>query len=155
MIALKYEKFKVKTPILLSNFETLLDLKKDKAEIENQLERVRKSLGKLQDTLYAHGKYAVLICLQGMDTSGKDSLIREVFKDFNSRGIVVHSFKVPSSLERDHDYMSCYQEAINKSSKPHAPWYIIPADDKPAARYLIARIFTIPYNTLKTLKNPN
>jgi polyphosphate kinase 2 (PPK2 family) len=33
--------------------------------------------------MYAHNRYGVLICLQGMDTSGKDSLIREVFKDFN------------------------------------------------------------------------
>jgi polyphosphate kinase 2 (PPK2 family) len=38
--------------------------------------------------MYAHNKYAVLICLQGMDTSGKDSLIREIFKDFNARGVL-------------------------------------------------------------------
>jgi PPK2 family polyphosphate:nucleotide phosphotransferase len=67
--------------------------------------RVRKRLGKLQDTMYAHGKYAVLVCLQGMDTAGKDSLIREVFKDFNTRGINVHSFKVPTALELNHDYL--------------------------------------------------
>jgi polyphosphate kinase 2 (PPK2 family) len=45
-----------------------------------------------------HNRYGVLICLQGMDTSGKDSLIREVFKEFNSR-VVVHSFKTPNSSE--------------------------------------------------------
>jgi PPK2 family polyphosphate:nucleotide phosphotransferase len=55
--------------------------------------------------MYAHGKYAVLVCLQGMDTAGKDSLIREVFKEFNTRGIVVHSFKVPTELELNHDYL--------------------------------------------------
>ncbi len=215
-------------------------------------------MGDWQDTLYAHDKYAVLVCLQGMDTSGKDSLIREVFKDFNVRGVEVHSFKVPTDLERDHDYlwrhylalpargkfgvhnrthyenvlvtrvhpeyilgeqlpnvtslddvndkfwdkrfkqinnfeehlaengtlifkfflnlskeeqkhrllrrlnkksknwkfspgdlkerklwdnyMDCYEDAINRTSKPHAPWYIIPADDKPTARYLVAKI---------------
>ena len=59
----------------------------------------------MQDTLYAHGKYAVLVCFQGMDTAGKDSLIREVFKDFNVRGVEVHSFKVPTELELKHDYL--------------------------------------------------
>lgn len=74
-------------------------------KLKKELQHVRKRLGKFQDTLYAHGKYAVLVCLQGMDTAGKDSLIREVFKDFNARGVVVHSFKVPTELERKHDYL--------------------------------------------------
>ena len=73
--------------------------------LEKELKKTRKKLGKLQDTMYAHGKYAVLICLQGMDTAGKDSLIREVFKEFNARGVVVHSFKTPTNLERSHDYL--------------------------------------------------
>ena len=54
--------------------------------------------------MYAHGKYSVLICLQGMDTAGKDSLIREVFKDFNVRGVEVHSFKTPTKKELGHDF---------------------------------------------------
>lgn len=74
-------------------------------EIEASLKKVRKKLGKLQDVVYAHGKYSVLVCLQGMDTAGKDSLIREVFKDFNVRGVVVHSFKTPTKLELKHDYL--------------------------------------------------
>lgn len=246
--------YKVTTSISLKDSETKYVI--DNAEKE--LKRVRKKLGKLQDTLYAHGKYAVLICLQGMDTAGKDSLIREVFKDFNARGVVVHSFKVPTELELKHDYLwrhyialpargkfgvfnrthyenvlvtrvhpeyilgeniptintveavnktfwderfeqinnfekhiaengtiifkfflnlskeeqknrllrrlrkqeknwkfspgdlkerklwdkyqDCYEDAINRTSKPHAPWYTIPADDKPTARYLVAKI---------------
>jgi polyphosphate kinase 2 (PPK2 family) len=40
----------------------------------------------LKDALYAHNRYGVLICLQGMDTSGKDSLIREVFKELIREG---------------------------------------------------------------------
>ena len=43
------------------------------------------------------------------------------------------------------DYQACYQDAINKTSKPHAPWYAIPADDKPSARYIVAKII---YDTL-------
>lgn len=74
-------------------------------KLEKRLLKVRRDLGDFQDKMYAHGKYAVLVCLQGMDTAGKDSLIREVFKDFNARGVVVHSFKVPTDLERKHDYL--------------------------------------------------
>ena len=43
-------------------------------------------------------------------------------------------------------YQDCYEDAINKTSKFHAPWYNIPADDKPTARYLVAKIL---YDTLK------
>ena len=260
--------FKVDNTLELNVLPTKIELETDTKEVEKELRRVRKKLGKLQDTLYAHGKYAVLICIQGMDTAGKDSMIREVFKDFNSRGVVVHSFKVPTPLELGHDYLwrhyialpargkfgvfnrthyenvlvtrvhpgyimgenipginsveditenfweerfdqiknfedhiakngtiifklflhlskeeqknrllrrlekeekhwkfspgdlkerklwdqyqFCYQEAINKTSKPHAPWYTIPADDKATARYLVAKIL---YDTLKTYKD--
>ncbi len=74
-------------------------------EAKEKLKKVRSKLSDLQEKLYAHGKYSVLICLQGMDTSGKDSLIREVFKKFNTSGIEVHSFKVPTELELKHDYL--------------------------------------------------
>lgn len=255
------EQYKVTSPIFLKDLETKAIIKK----ASKKLNDVRGDLGKLQDTMYAHGKYAVLVCLQGMDTAGKDSLIREVFKEFNVRGVQVHSFKVPTELELDHDYLwrhyialpprgkfgifnrthyenvlvtrvhpeyilgenipsvtsvdaiddafwntrfeeinnfekhvadngtiifkfflnlskeeqknrllrrlekqeknwkfsagdlkerklwdsyqACYQDAINKTSKPHAPWYTIPADDKDTARYIVAKIM---YDTLKT-----
>src|SRR5690606_26686914 len=87
------------------NLPTLLDVDASDKKLKNELKEVRVKLGKLQDTMYAHGKYAVLVCLQGMDTSGKDSLIREVFKDFNMRGVVVQSFKTPTDLELKHDYL--------------------------------------------------
>ncbi|OUR96088.1 phosphate--nucleotide phosphotransferase [Flavobacteriales bacterium 33_180_T64] len=260
--------FKITQDISLSKTPTTFDLETNKKEIENELESVREKLGDFQNTIYAHGKYAVLICIQGMDTAGKDSMIREVFKDFNTRGIVVHSFKVPTELERKHDYLwrhyialpargkfgvfnrthyenvlvtrvhpgyilgeflpdvnsvkdvneafwnkrfdqinnfekhiaengtiifkfflhiskdeqknrllrrlhkaeknwkfspgdlkerklwknyqDCYEDAINRTSKKHAPWYTIPADDKPTARYIVARIL---YDTLIQYKD--
>lgn len=89
----------------IANSQTKGDTDLNEKELEKELKKTRKKLSKLQDTMYAHGKYAVLICLQGMDTAGKDSLIREVFKEFNARGVVVHSFKTPSTLERNHDYL--------------------------------------------------
>ncbi len=255
------ENYKVEGQITLKNTKTKVLIE----DAESELKTIRKKLGKLQDTMYAHGKYSVLVCLQGMDTSGKDSLIREVFKDFNVRGVEVHSFKVPTELELKHDYIwrhyialpargkfgvfnrthyenvlvtrvhpgyimsenipginsiddidnafwnkrfeqinnfekhiaengtiifkfflnlskdeqkfrllrrlnkveknwkfsagdlkerklwdayqECYEDAINRTSKPHAPWYNIPADDKPSARYLVAKII---YDTLKS-----
>lgn len=262
---IRIEDFKVTSPIKLSDRPTQIDLGVDDDSVEKELRKVRKKLGKLQDTMYAHGKYAVLICIQGMDTAGKDSMIREVFKDFNTRGIVVHSFKVPTSKELNHDYLwrhyialpergkfgifnrthyenvlvtrvhpeyilgeniptvktvddingafwdkrfeqinafekhiaengmlifkfflnlskeeqkqrllrrlekqeknwkfspgdlkerklwdeyqVCYEDAINRTSKSHAPWFTIPADNKPVARYTVAKIL---YDTLKT-----
>ncbi|WP_025742568.1 PPK2 family polyphosphate kinase [Aquimarina pacifica] len=264
MKEINHNDFKVSTTIKLSEIPTILDLNESEKKIEKELEDVREKLGKLQDTLYAHGKYAVLVCLQGMDTSGKDSLIREVFKDFNVRGVVVHSFKVPTPLELGHDYLwrhyialpqrgkfgvfnrthyenvlvtrvhpeyilgeniphintvddvnedfwdkrfeqilnfekhiaangtliykfylhlskeeqknrllrrlekqeknwkfssgdlkerklwdqyqSYYEDAINRTSVTHAPWYVIPADSKPVARYTVAKII---FDTLK------
>ncbi|WP_299606605.1 PPK2 family polyphosphate kinase [uncultured Aquimarina sp.] len=272
MNTINHEDFKVSQSIELSNVPTTFDLGADKKKIEKELEEVRKKLGDFQDTIYAHDKYAILICLQGMDTAGKDSLIREVFKDFNTRGIVVHSFKVPTELELGHDYLwrhyialpqrgkfsvfnrthyenvlvtrvhpeyimseklpnvnsvddiddafwekrfeqirnfekhiaengtliykfylhlskdeqknrllrrlekkeknwkfsagdlkerklwdqyqSCYQDAINKTSLPHAPWYIIPADDKPTARYIVAKTLYDTLTKFEDIKEP-
>ncbi|NCT13915.1 MAG: polyphosphate kinase 2 family protein, partial [Flavobacteriales bacterium] len=105
--------FKVTSKISLKNSPTKLVIE----DAEDEMEDLRKKLGKLQDTMYAHGKYAVLVCLQGMDTSGKDSLIREVFKQFNTRGIVVHSFKVPTELELNHDYLWRHYLALPSRGK--------------------------------------
>lgn len=245
--------YKVKGLLNLKNFTT----KEVDKKAKKKLKKIRKELSKLQDTMYAERKYAVLVCLQGMDTSGKDSLIREVFKDVNASGVVVHSFKVPTELELKHDYIwrhyialpargeigvfnrthyenvlvtrvhpeyilgenipsvkslddlneefynnrmkeinnfeahvagngtiilkfflnlskeeqknrllrrlrlqeknwkfspgdlkerkqwdsyqYCYQELLNKTSTTHAPWFVIPADDKPTARLIVAQ----------------
>lgn len=82
-----------------------LSTKQVEENAKKKLKKIRKKISKIQDRMYAHGKYSVLVCFQGMDTSGKDSLIREVFKTFNTRGINVHSFKQPSKLELQHDYL--------------------------------------------------
>ena len=109
--------FKVTSRIELSKAKTKLDIDASEDEIKDEMKEIRKDLGDWQDTLYAYGKYAVLICLQGMDTAGKDSLIREVFKDFNSRGVVVHSFKVPSEKELKHDFMWRHYIALPERGK--------------------------------------
>ncbi|HEY9184872.1 MAG TPA: PPK2 family polyphosphate kinase [Salegentibacter sp.] len=97
--------FKITSKVNLDEISTKFDLEVEKKKVKKAMVSTREELGEWQDKLYAHGKYAVLVCLQGIDTAGKDSLIREVFKDFNTRGVVVHSFKVPNSLELKHDYL--------------------------------------------------
>lgn len=269
---IEVNQFKVTQPVKINEIPTTYDLGKSEKKLKKGLENVRETLGDFQNTLYAHGKYGVLVCIQGMDTAGKDSLIREVFKDFNTRGIVVHSFKVPTELELDHDYlwrhyialpsrgkfsvfnrthyenvlvtrvhpeyilgeniphinnvedideafweqrfeqinnfekhieqngtiifkfflnlskeeqknrllrrldleekhwkfspgdlkerklwdnyMKCYEEAINMTSKPNAPWYIIPADDKPTARLIVANILLEELMKYKDIDEP-
>ncbi len=250
--------YKIDKAVSLESLTTNDDLGADEKTLKKELENTREELGDFQNTLYAHGKYSILVCLQGMDTAGKDSLIREVFKDFNVRGVQVHSFKVPTELELSHNYLwrhylvlpakgtfgvfnrthyenvlvtrvhpsyilaenipgihevsdiderfwkkrfeqinnferhlfengtiifkfflhlskeeqrqrllrrlrlrrknwkfspgdlkerklwdkyqACYEDAINNTSKPHAPWYIIPADNKKASRLIVAKI---------------
>lgn len=255
--------YKVSSKVNLKSVTTKKVVKNAKKE----LKKICKKISKLQDTMYAEGKRAMLVCLQGMDTAGKDSLIREVFKEVNARGVVVHSFKVPTEKELKHDflwrhyialpergkigvfnrthyenvlvtrvhpeyilgenipdvdtievvndafyedrmyrinefenhiaksgtiilkfflhlskeeqknrllrrlnlpeknwkfspsdlkerqlwnnYQFCYEDLLNKTSKSHAPWFIIPADDKPTARLLVAQTI------LETLEKQN
>lgn len=93
--------YKVSKPLNLEEKNTKEVFKNAKKELKS----LRKRISELQDKMYAEGKYSMLICLQGMDTSGKDSLIREVFKDVNARGVEVHSFKTPTKLELQHDFL--------------------------------------------------
>lgn len=109
--------YRASPDVCLSDRKTLEDFGLSGKKLEKHLLKVRRDLGDFQDKMYAHGKYAVLVCLQGMDTSGKDSLIREVFKDFNARGVVVHSFKVPTELERKHDYLWRHYVALPARGK--------------------------------------
>ncbi|WP_299061663.1 PPK2 family polyphosphate kinase [uncultured Polaribacter sp.] len=107
------ENYKVSKSIKLKDLNT----KEVIATAEKKLKKIRKKLSKIQDTMYAEGKYSMLICLQGMDTSGKDSLIREVFKNVNARGVEVHSFKVPTELELKHDFLWRHYIALPAKGK--------------------------------------
>ena len=79
------------------------DIAKEAGKVE--LEALVKELGELQELLYAAGTDALLIVLQGMDTSGKDGTIRAVLNDMNPSGVHVWSFKVPTAEERAHDFL--------------------------------------------------
>lgn len=264
--------FKIEKGVTLAENPTYKDFDITDKALEKELRKIRRELGEFQDILYAHGKYSVLICIQGMDTSGKDSLIREVFKDCNVSGVEVHSFKVPTELELKHNYLwrhyialpekgkfgvfnrthyenvlvtkvhpeyilgehipgihnvedidqafwdkrfeqinnferhltengtlifkfflhlskeeqrqrllrrlklkakhwkfspgdlkerrlwnnyqKCYEEAINRTSKPKSPWYVIPADNKKGARVIFASILLQELSKYKDIKEP-
>lgn len=114
---LNLEDFRVVDAIKLKHRPTKIEVNATDEEKENELDKVRNTMSDLQDTMYAHNRYSVLICLQGMDTSGKDSLIREVFKEMNPRGVVVHSFKTPNSTELEHDYLWRHYIALPERGK--------------------------------------
>ena len=117
MKSINPDDFRVVKEIKLSKIPTNLNVDASDEEKEEELLNIQKKLSKRQDKMYAHNRHAVLICLQGMDTSGKDSLIREVFKEFNSRGVVVHSFKTPNSTELEHDYLWRHYLALPEKGK--------------------------------------
>lgn len=72
------------------------------------LEQNRRDLDVSQELLWASDTYSVLIILQGMDTSGKDGIIKHVMSGVNPQGCRVASFKVPSEEELDHDFLWRY-----------------------------------------------
>jgi PPK2 family polyphosphate:nucleotide phosphotransferase len=76
-----------------------------KNEGQVQLEELTLRLEELQERLYAQHRHAVLVVLQGMDTAGKDGTIRRVFRGVNPQGVRVASFKRPTDLELDHDFL--------------------------------------------------
>ena len=77
----------------------------DKKEIREKTEDMLDELDDLQNLLYAEGKHSVLVVIQGMDGSGKDGVIRNVFGHLNPQGVTVQSFKVPTPEEMAHDFL--------------------------------------------------
>lgn len=67
--------------------------------------KLANQLADLQRKLHAQEKFALLIVLQGMDASGKDGAVRNVFSRVNPAGCRVQSFKVPTEIERKHDFL--------------------------------------------------
>jgi PPK2 family polyphosphate:nucleotide phosphotransferase len=77
----------------------------DRKAAEEEARENTAKLAKLQQKLYAEHKHAVLMVLQAMDAGGKDGTIKHVMSGINPQGCDVTSFKQPSSLEKDHDFL--------------------------------------------------
>jgi len=92
--------------VSLKDYDTDYDHKDlTKEEGEELLKLGVQKLSQLQDMLYASNRYAVLIVFQAMDAAGKDSIIKHVMSGLNPQGVQVHSFKVPTHLELEHDFL--------------------------------------------------
>jgi PPK2 family polyphosphate:nucleotide phosphotransferase len=76
-----------------------------KARADAELARGLARLSDIQDRIWAEGRHAVLVVLQGMDAAGKDGTIRHVMGAFNPQGTSVSAFKVPTPIEIAHDYL--------------------------------------------------
>ena len=89
----------------LSEIDTKAPGNRDKKQTKEETDDLLKTLNELQNLLYAESKHAVLVVLQGMDASGKDGAIRNVFGRLNPQGVRVQSFKVPTEEELAHDFL--------------------------------------------------
>lgn len=91
--------------IKLSDISTRAPKDFDKEKIKQKLADVLIELDALQNLLYAEGKHSVLVVIQGLDASGKDGAIKNVFGQFNPMGVQVKSFKAPTVEEMSHDFL--------------------------------------------------
>ena len=76
-----------------------------KRQAQELLNEGVQELARLQDTLAAQDRWAVLLIFQAMDAAGKDGTIKHVMSGVNPQGVQVTSFKAPSSEEQDHDFL--------------------------------------------------
>jgi PPK2 family polyphosphate:nucleotide phosphotransferase len=77
----------------------------DRKKAEDSLPGLREKLTRLQELFAADARRGLLVILQGMDTSGKDGVIRHVFEGVNPQGVRVSSFKRPTPEEYAHDFL--------------------------------------------------
>ncbi len=77
----------------------------DKLATKEKISKILEELDDLQNLLYAESKHAILVVIQGMDASGKDGVIRNVFGKLNPQGVTVKSFKAPTAEELSHDFL--------------------------------------------------
>ncbi|MEL6676113.1 MAG: polyphosphate kinase 2 family protein [Bacteroidota bacterium] len=96
------ERNSLKLADLPNSVELLYDGKKD---YRKQLEDYQEEIDDLQNMMYAHDRYGMLLVFQAMDAAGKDGTIRHVMSGINPHGVEVHAFKAPTPQELDHDFM--------------------------------------------------
>ncbi|MEO0473964.1 MAG: polyphosphate kinase 2 family protein [Bacteroidota bacterium] len=77
----------------------------DKKDYKKLQREFRKEIDDLQNMMYAHDRYSLLLIFQAMDAAGKDGTVRHVMSGVNPHGVMVHSFKAPSKEELDHDFL--------------------------------------------------
>jgi PPK2 family polyphosphate:nucleotide phosphotransferase len=97
---------------------SLIDLDADQTKWVSEKKALKKlakqqeKLFDLQSRLWAEQKRSVLIALQGMDTSGKDGVVKHVMTGLNPAGVDVHSFKAPTAEEKRHNFLWRFKEVL-------------------------------------------
>jgi PPK2 family polyphosphate:nucleotide phosphotransferase len=91
--------------IKLADISTRAPDELDKKETKEKLGKILGELDELQNLLFAENKHSILVVIQGMDGSGKDGLIRNVFTNMNPQGVTVKSYKAPTPEELSHDFL--------------------------------------------------
>jgi len=97
----KPDKFKLADFDPAESFGLSTDIERVRAILTDGVAR----LENMQERLYAHGRWAVLIVLQGIDAAGKDGVIKHVMSGINPQGCVVHGFKAPGTEELAHNFL--------------------------------------------------
>jgi PPK2 family polyphosphate:nucleotide phosphotransferase len=77
----------------------------DKDRAKEALQNGVEALAELQDMLYAQDRWSILLIFQAMDAAGKDGTIKHVMSGINPQGCQVSSFKAPTSIDLNHDYL--------------------------------------------------
>lgn len=78
---------------------------KNEKSAQNKIKKYNKSMTDLQNSLFAEGKWSVLICLQGLDAAGKTGTISHVLGSMDPQGTRVCGFRVPTAEEAAHDFL--------------------------------------------------
>ena len=91
--------------ISLQDISTKAPKELDKETTKEKTVKILEELDELQNLLFAEGKHAVLVVIQGMDGSGKDGVIRNVLGNMNPQGVTVKSYKAPTAEELSHDFL--------------------------------------------------
>ncbi len=91
--------------VQLKEISTKAPKEADKQATKEKTIKILEELDELQNLLYAESKHSVLVVIQGMDASGKDGVIRNVFGKLNPQGVAVKSFKAPTPDELAHDFL--------------------------------------------------
>ena len=91
--------------ITLSKISTRAEDTLDKKETKEKTATILDEVNELQNLMYAENKHSLLVVIQGMDASGKDGVIRNVFGHLNPQGVSVASFKAPTAKELSHDFL--------------------------------------------------
>lgn len=89
----------------LKTISTKAPVSFSKEKTKKKTEILKQAIGEFQNLMYAENKHSLLIILQGMDASGKDGAINNVFEYVNAMGCRVVAFKKPTELEMKHDFL--------------------------------------------------